>query len=192
MVAKAKSTDRVTGSVEKDNGSYEGAKGGGVFTVQCFDKDGALKWETKAKNLVTNQGLQEMNTQFFKGSAYTAAWYIGLVDNSGFTAYAATDTMASHAGWAENISYSGSDRGTATFGSATLADPSVISNSATQAQFSITGTATIRGAFLTNTQDNLTNTGVLFSVADFEAPGARSVVSGDTLNVRYDFSLSDA
>lgn len=192
MVAKAKSTDRVAGSVAKDNRFGEGAKGGGTFTVQCLGEDGNLKWETKAKNLVTNTGLQDMNTLFFTGSAYTAAWYIGLVDDAGFTAYAAADTMASHAGWAESTVYSGTDRGTATFGTATLANPSVISNNATQAQFSITGTATIRGAFLTETQDNSTNTGVLFSVADFEAPGSRAVVSGDTLNVRYDFSLADA
>jgi hypothetical protein len=192
MVAKAKSTDRVAGQVQKTSGLGEGSRGGGVFTVVCYDQHGNLKWETTAKNLVTNAGLQDMNTQYFTGAAYTAAWYIGLVDNAGFTAYAAGDTMASHAGWAENTDYSGSDRGTATFGSATLADPSVISNTASQAQFSITGTATIRGAFLTATQDNSTNTGILFSVADFEAPGSRSVVSGDTLNVRYDFSLADA
>ena len=192
MFSKAKSTDRVLGMVEKSSGSLDGAAGGGVFIVTCYDKDGNLKWETKAKNLVTNQGLQDMNTKYFTGATYTAAWYIGLVDNASFTAYAAADTMASHAGWLESVAYSGGNRGTATFGTATTADPSVISNSASQAQFSITGTATIRGAFLTATQGNTTNTGVLFSVADFEAPGSRSVVNGDTLNVRYDFSLADA
>ena len=133
-----------------------------------------------------------MNTKYFTGVVYNAAWYIGLVDNAGFTAYAAGDTLASHAGWNENVGYSGGNRGTASFGSATAADPSVISNSASQASFSITGTATIRGAFLTNIQNNTVNSGLLFSVADFEAPGSRAVVSGDTLNVRYDFSLSDA
>lgn len=192
MVAKAKSTDRMSGQIEKTAGFGEGSRGGGVFTVTCFDNDGNLKWETKAKNLVTNVGLQDVNEKYFKGSTYTAAWYVGLVDNAGFSAYAAGDTMASHAGWSESVAYSGSNRATANFGTATTADPSVIDNDASQAQFSITGTATIRGAFLTATQDNSTNTGVLFSVADFEAPGSRAVVSGDTLNVRYQFSLADA
>jgi hypothetical protein len=192
MFSKAKSTDQVAGAVQKGTQSIEGMAGGGVFTVTCFDKDGNLKWETKAKNLVTKVGLQDVNAKYFTGSGYSAAWYIGLVDNAGFTAYSSDDTMASHAGWAESIAYSGSNRGTASFGSPTLADPSVISNSSSQASFNITGTATIRGAFLTSTQDNTTNTGILFSVADFEAPGSRSVVSGDTLNVRYDFSLADA
>jgi hypothetical protein len=192
MFSKVKSTDRVAGVVEKQTGSTDGACGGGTFYVTCYDKDGQLKWSTEAKNLVTNAGLQFMNDRFFTGSTYTAAWYIGLVDNSGFTAYDPTDTMASHTGWSENTSYSGSDRGTASVGTPTLADPSVIDNSGSQASYSITGTATIRGAFLTTTQDNSTNTGILFSVADFEAPGSRSVVSGDTLNVLYSFSLADA
>lgn len=192
MISKAKSTDQVSGSVQKSPGYADGAAGGGVFTVTCYDKEGNLKWETQAKNLVTNQGLQDMNTKYFTGVVYNAAWYIGLVDNAGFTAYAAGDTLASHAGWNENVGYSGGNRGTASFGTATTADPSVISNSASQASFSITSTATIRGAFLTNIQSNTVNSGILFSVADFEAPGSRSVVSGDTLNVRYDFSLSDA
>jgi hypothetical protein len=192
MISKAKSTDQVAAMVEKQTGSFDGAMGGGTFYVTCYDQDGNLKWEAKAKNLVTKAGLQNMNDRYFLGSSYTAAWYIGLVDNAGFTAYSSDDTMASHAGWNENTSYTGLNRGTASFGSPTLADPSVISNSSSQASFSVNGTATIRGAFLTTTQDNGTNTGILFSAADFEAPGSRSVVSGDTLNVRYDFSLADA
>ncbi len=192
MLAKAKSTDRVSGSVEKQTGSLQSAAGGGIFTVTCYDKDGNLKWETQAKHLVTKQGLQDMNTQYFKGATYTAAWYVGLVDSAGFSTYDSNDTMASHTGWAEATGYSGANRGTATFGSATLADPSVINNLASQASFSITGTATIRGAFLTNTQDKTVNTGILFSEADFQAPGARTVSSGDVLNVRYDFSLDAA
>ena len=34
--------------------------------------------------------------------------------------------------------------------------------------------------------------GVLFSAADFASPGDRSVVSGDTINVTYTFSLDAA
>ena len=192
MVAKAKSTDRTSGQVEKKIGASGGAAGGGVFHFTCYDKDGNVKWTDVAKNLVTNQGLQDMNAKYFKGSGYSAAWYVGLVDNAGFTAYDATDTMASHAGWDETTAYSGSNRATATFGTATTADPSVIDNSGSQASFSITGTVTVRGAFLTATQDKSTNTGVLFSVADFESPGNRSVVNGDTLTVKYEFSLADA
>jgi hypothetical protein len=189
---EAKGSDSVACSIEQNIGSSEGASGGGVFHFQCHDKDGNLKWEDSCKNLVVNQGLQDKNTQYFKGASYTAAWYLGLVDAAGFTAYAAGDTMASHAGWVETTAYSGANRGTVTFGTATTADPSVITNSGSATQFAITGTVTIKGAFLTATADKTTNTGVLFSVSSFQSPGDRSVVNGDTLSCTYTYSLDSA
>jgi len=192
MKTKAKSTDSVSSSVAAFKDFNEGARGGGTFHFQCFDKDGNLKWEDSAKNLVVNTGLQDMNTKYFKGVTYSAAWYIGLVQGpaSGNT-YAAADTLASHSGWTEDTDYSGGNRATATFGTATTADPSVIDNTGAVAVLSITGTTTIAGAFLTNIQDNTNNTGLLFSVSNFTS-GDRAVISGDTLNVTYEFSLADA
>jgi hypothetical protein len=132
-----------------------------------------------------------MNTQYFKGSTYTAAFVLGLVTGPGSgTTYAAADTLASHAGWTEYTDYSGS-RKAVTFGTATTADPSVISNSGSPAAFVISGAGgVIAGAFLC-TVDSGTS-GVLFSEADFASPGDRTVVSGDTLNVTYTFSLDAA
>jgi hypothetical protein len=192
MQNKAKSADSTASSVAQFKDFNEGARGGGTFHFQCFDKDGNLKWEDSAKNIVVNTGLQDMNTKYFKGSSYTAAWYIGLVTGpaSGNT-YAAADTLASHAGWTEDTNYSGGNRATATFGTATTADPSVIDNSGSVAVFSITGTTTVAGAFLTTIQDNTDNVGLLFSVSNFTG-GDRAVINGDTLNVTYEFSLADA
>jgi hypothetical protein len=186
----AKSTDKVASSVEAGGKSNNGAYGGGIFRIECRDKDGNLKWEDEAHNLVVNVGLQDMNTKYFKGSTYTAAWYLGLITGPGSgTTIAAADTLASHAGWTENTSYTG-DRKAVTFGTATTADPSVISNSASPAVFAITGTTTIAGAFLTTSETG--TGGVLFSASDFQSPGDRSVVNGDTLNVTYQFSLDAA
>jgi hypothetical protein len=190
---KASSSDKAAASVGMGGEFKSGARGGGVFTVKCFDKDGNLKWEESAHNLVVNEGLQLMNDEFFTGSSYTAAWYLGLVTGPGAgNTYAAGDTMASHTGWVENQDYSELVRQTATFGSATLADPSVIDNSGSVAVFSINGTATIAGAFLTDDDTKGGTAGKLFSVSNFTAPGDRSVVSGDTLNVTYTFSLDAA
>jgi len=68
----------------------------------------------------------------------------------------------------------------------------VITNSASPASFSINATATIGGAFLISNNTKGGTTGTLFSAADFQSPGDRSVVSGDTLNVTYTFSLDAA
>jgi mevalonate kinase len=68
----------------------------------------------------------------------------------------------------------------------------VITNSASVAVFSINATTTIAGAFLSSDNTKSGTTGVLFSVANFASPGDRAVVSGDTLNVTYTFSLDAA
>jgi hypothetical protein len=68
----------------------------------------------------------------------------------------------------------------------------VISNSASVAVFSINGTVTVAGAFLTSNNTKGGTTGILFSASDFQSPGDRAVVSGDTLNVTYQFSLDAA
>jgi hypothetical protein len=183
----AKSTDTVISSVHSGGKLDNGAYGGGVFSIECRDKDGNLKWKDESHNLVVNVGLQDMNTKYFKGSSYTAAWYLGLIQGPGSgTTIAAGDTLASHAGWTESTAYSG-NRKAVTFGTATTADPSVISNSASPAVFSINATATIAGAFLASVDSG--TSGVLFSAADFQSPGDRSVVDGDTLNITYQFSL---
>jgi hypothetical protein len=167
------------------------AKAGGVYKVECHDGQGNLKWEESTHNLVVNQGLQDMNTQYFKGSAYTAAWYLGLITGPGSaTTIAAGDTLATHAGWTEFTNYSGS-RKAVTFGTATTADPSVIDNSGAPSSFTISGAGgVVAGAFLCNAATG--TSGVLFSASDFQSPGDRTVVSGDTLTVTYTFSLDAA
>ena len=188
---KAASTDNVSAGLVARTGSDAGVRAGGVFHVQCFDKDGNLKWETTEHNLVVNEGLQDMNTQYFKGSTYTAAFYLGLITGPGSgTSYSASDTLTSHGGWTEFTNYSGA-RKAVTFGSATSADPSVIDNSGSPASFSISGAGgTVAGAFLCTVASG--TSGVLFSESDFQSPGDRVVVNGDTLNVTYTFSLDAA
>lgn len=188
-IETAKSTDVVASEVTSNSGLSNTVKGGGVFHAICYDKDGNIKWEAKSPNLVVNVGLQDMNTQYFKGATYTAAWYVGLYGAAASNNPAAGDTMASHAGWTENTTYSNATRPQATFGTATTADPSVISNSASPASFSINGTTTIGGAFLVNNSTKGGSTGTLFSASDFQSPGDRSVVNGDTLTVTYTFNL---
>ena len=188
---KASTSDAVSAGLVAKVGSIESANAGGVFHVQCFDKDGNLKWETQSHNLVVNEGLQDMNAKYFTGSTYSAGFFLGLITGpASGTSYVAGDTLAVHGGWTEFTNYSGS-RKAVTFGSPTLADPSVISNSASPAQFSISGAGgVVAGAFLCTVASG--TSGILFSEADFQSPGDRTVVSGDTLNVTYTFSLDAA
>jgi len=117
-------------------------------------------------------------------------WYLGLYGAGASNTPAAGDTMSSHAGWTEVTTYSNANRVTATFATATTANPSVVTNSASPAVFNINGTTTVGGAFLTSNNTKGGTTGTLFSAADFGSPGDRSVVNGDTLSVTYTFSLA--
>ena len=192
LIDKSKATDVVVATVQQGGATSDKAKAGGVFAVQCHDKDGNLKWQAESHNLVVNVGLQDMNAKYFTGSSYTAAWYIGLYGAGASNTPAASDTMSSHAGWTEVVAYSQATRPACTFGVPTTADPSVATNSASPASFSINGTTTVGGAFLTSNSTKSGTTGTLFSAVDFSSPGDRSVVSGDTLTVTYTFSLDAA
>ena len=185
----AKASDAVCGGLIAGTKHTETAKATGRFLIECYDKDGLLKWSAEESNLVVNVGLQYMAGTALTSTAQITTWYIGLYGAGASNTPAAGDTMASHAGWTEVTPYAGT-RPAATFAAATLANPSVVTNTASPASFAITGTATVGGAFLTSNNTAGGSTGVLFSAADFQAPGDRAVVNGDTLNVTYQFSLA--
>jgi hypothetical protein len=187
---KIKLQDVATSSLIAGASAGETASAKGVYKVQCHDVDGNLKWEAEAPNLVVNVGLQDMNNKYFLGSAYTATWYLGLYGAGATNSPAAGDTMSSHAGWTEVTAYSQATRPACSFATPTTANPSVATNSASPATFSINATTTVGGAFLTSNSTKSGTTGTLYSAADFSSPGDRAVVSGDTLNVTYTLSLA--
>ena len=189
----SKAQDSVSASLTANKGSAERVGAGGVFTVTCVGADGVEKWSDTFHNLVVNEGLQDMNSKYFQGSGYTAAWYLGLVEGPGSgTTYAAANTLASHSGWTELVpgtAYTG-NRKAVTFGTATTADPSVIDNSGSPSSFAMLVNSTVvAGAFLCSVASG--TSGVLFSAGDFTG-GDKTVDSGDTLNVTYSFSLDAA
>jgi hypothetical protein len=147
------------------------------YKIECFAPDGSLKWIEEFDNLVVTAGLNDSLDKHFKGSSYTAAWYIGLTDSS--PTFAAGDTMSSHSGWTEADDYSESVRQTLTLGSVSGGS---VDNSASKAAFSINGTVTVGGAFLTTVNTKNGTTGVLYGGGAFSG-GNRAAQNGDTLNV---------
>jgi len=187
---KLKATDTVSSGLTCNTKAGEDAKATGLFEIKCHDKDGNLKWEAQSKNLVVNAGLAYMAGSALTSVTQITSWYIGLYGAGASNTPAAGDTMSSHAGWTEVVAYSNGTRVAATFVTATTANPSVVTNSASPATFNINGTTTVGGAFLTSGSAKSGTTGTLFSAADFGSPGDRSVVNSDTLSVTYTFSLA--
>lgn len=189
-IEKLNAKDQVSGGLVAGTGAAEEAKATGKYVVECHDKEGNLKWVAETPNLVVNVGLQYMAGVALTSTAQITAWYVGLYGAAASNNPAAGDTMSSHAGWTEVTAYSEATRPTATFAAATNANPSVVTNTASKAQFTMNGTTTVGGAFLVSNSTKGGTTGTLFSAADFQSPGDRSVVSGDIITVTYTFSLA--
>lgn len=143
-----------------------------------------VKWKDEIENLVVTTGKNFALDTIFAGSAYTAAWYMGLVDGSSTPTYNATDTMASHAGWTENAAYSQASRPTTTW-SAAAAGAKALSAALT---FSMNAAATIAGCFINTIATKSGTTGTLFSAGSFTG-GNKIVANGDTLSVSYSANM---
>ena len=151
----------------------------GVFKVICRAADGSIRWEDDLSNLVVTVGKNDLLNQYFRGSAYTAAFFVGLKTAGSISA---ADTMASKS-WTEITAYSNATRPAFT---AAVPSGGSTDNSASPAVFNINGTATVGGCFITTNNTKGGTAGTLFSATDFAV--ARSVLSGDTLTVTYTIS----
>ena len=144
-----------------------------------------VKWTAEFQNIVTTVGKNELLDKGLAGSGYTAAWYMGLISSTSYTTGVAVgDTMGSHGGWAEDTAYTEGARPTSAW-SAAAAGSKALSSSLT---FSINGSTTIKGCFMTTIATKGGTTGVLYSAGLFSG-GDKVVSSGDTLSVSYTASL---
>lgn len=179
-----KATDAQSAALTMGTGANEPLSITGAYTVECFDSEGNLKWAEHIKNLVVTVGKNNMLDEYFSGVVYSAVWYLGLVNGASSPTYNAADTMLSHAGWSEFTSYSESTRPAPTWASASGG-----AKATTATSFSINGSGTVAGAFMTTDDTKTGTSGTLFSAGNFTG-GSRTVSSGDTLNVTYTATLT--
>lgn len=134
------------------------------------------KWKETVENLTVTVGLNKLLDSTFKTGATSPTWYLGLVNNASFSAYAAGDTMSSHVGWLEGTPYSNSTRPAWTPGAISGGS---VDNSGSVATFNINATLTLRGGFIVNDNTKGGSTGTLYGEGDFGA--AQPVISGNTV-----------
>jgi hypothetical protein len=180
-------------SIASIAGMGESAQAEGVYTFKCFEYEGGpLLWEDKIDNVVCTLGKNLMLQTALTGSAYTVTGpYMGLISSIGYTAVAAADTMASHAGWNEAGSTNAptfAARVAPAFGTASAG---AISTS-TPTSFTMTGAGTLVGAFITYGTGAVTTlmstAGTLLSAGAFTG-GNQPVNSGNVVQVSYSLSL---
>jgi hypothetical protein len=190
---RAPARDCNDASVIRGSGLGEHAEAHGRYEIECIGADGRLKWRDVIENVVATVGKNLMLDTAFAGAAYTVAGpFMGLISSTSYTAVAAGDTMASHAGWLEAgganaPTYTG-NRKTAVWSAATAGGKAL----SAALSYAITSTGTVKGAFLVYgtgavaTKDDAN--GVLWSAGTFTT-GDKAVVNGDTLNCNYSSSL---
>jgi hypothetical protein len=190
---RADARDSQDATVIRGSGLGEQAEAHGRYQIECIGADGKLKWREVIDNVVCTIGKNLALDTFLAGSAYTVTGpYMGLISSVSYTAVAAGDTMASHAGWLEAgganaPTYSG-NRKTAVWSAAASGAKAL----SAALSFAITSSGTVKGAFLcygsgaSATKDN--TGGTLWSAGTFTT-GDKAVVNGDTLNVNFSTSL---
>jgi hypothetical protein len=185
---KVTSVEMSASGLARESAHKEDSAVRGVYNVECYGADGQLKWSEIVPNAVTTEGKNYLLDKGFAGSAFTATWYVGLI-NSGYTP-TGSETYAAKGG-TENTGYSQANRPTAAW-SAASSGSKAFSAAAT---FSINATSTIGGMILvagsSTKGDSTASAGVnvLWSIGNFTG-GNRSVISGDTLNVSYTTSIT--
>jgi hypothetical protein len=156
-----------------------GLKIGGVFRVQVYNADGTLAHEESFKNGVTNAGLNHALSIELGGGTQVGTWYMGLINNAGFSSLAAADTMASHAGWTELTSYAEATREAISFAAAS---GQAITTSAV-CEFTINATVAVNGAFINSVSTKGGTLGTLFAHGSFTS--VQNLSSGQLLRVDY-------
>lgn len=161
-----------------------------IGVAECYNADGTLAWRSglhvEGKNGVTTAGINNLLNVYFGATSKAAAWYMGLISNSGYSALASADTIASHAGWTEETSnYSQATRPQWTPASAS---GGAVSNSSS-VDFTITGSVTVKGVFIVNESTKGGSSGTLWATALFTS-GDQALVNGQTLKVTYTLSAT--
>lgn len=168
--------DQALGGLAARHSTKDSLDPKGVFKVICRAADGSVRWKDDFANLVVTVGKNDLLDQYFRGSGYTATFFVGLKTAGSISI---NDTMSSKS-WTEITAYSNATRP-----AYTTAAPSggIITNSASPAIFNINGSAAAGGCFITTNSTKGGTTGTLFSAVDFSV--VRNVLSGDTLSVVY-------
>lgn len=158
----------------------------GWFHVVCRNPDGSIAWEEKFPNGTTTAGLNHMLSVVLASGTQVTDWRMGLIDDSGYTAVSASDTMSSHSGWSEFTSYSEGSRPAWTAGAVSGG----VVNGSAAVSFTMSADADLRGAFLVSNSTKGGTTGTLWATGVFGS--VQSVLNGQVVDVTYGCSATGA
>lgn len=168
-----------------ENTEIGNAEVGGIFTIEHV-RDGKVIDTWVEKNIVVNEGLNDLLQVHLGGGTQKPTWYVGLFEGN-YTPVA-TDTASNIAtNSTESTAY---DETTRPEWVEAAASSQQITNSANKATFTINASKTIYGAFLISDDTKGGSLGVLFAASKFSV--SRAVVAGDQLLITYTVQAASA
>jgi len=175
---------------------------GGKFHVEHI-RNGKVIGKYEFKNGITNEGKNFLlDVMFHNTPSPMATWYLGLIDNAGFTALAAGDNYdninQAGNGWDEFASYTDNANAGSAVTRPAWTEGAASGQSITNSSpivFDITGTGTVKGVMAVggpNAQTKSDHTpgsplNKMWATATFTG-GDVAVVNGDQLKVTYTVS----
>ena len=170
----------IRNSIVRGRNAENGFQPKGRYKVEHW-RAGVLLRTYEFPNDITNEGKNLIFEVMFHDGTQIAStsWYIGLISNTGYSALAPGDTMASHSGWTEFTTYSQANR--VSWGPGAAASQQI--TNATPATFDMTGSGTVKGLFIPSNNSKGGTSGKLWATALFNADVP--VVNGDQLKVTY-------
>lgn len=173
----------------KGKGQVSKMQGRGHFYIEHYrpDFDGVLRLLQilEIDNGITTAGLNYLLGNGFHSDTQLTTWYLFPINNSGYSALSAADTMASHAGWTESASYSETTRpswgpGPASGGSILNGTPVVMTINADGSV--LVGMGVCSNSIKSGTTGTLWATGLFGSV--------QALNNGDVLKITYTVTLT--
>lgn len=148
------------------------------FIIESF-LEGRPRWRFRIRNAATDAGLNDLLSAGFAAGTQRPAWYLGLIDNDGFSAIPATDTLSSHPGWTEVTAYTSATRPQWT----PLSVAGKLVQNTSVVNFTMNATKTLRGIFVASDSTKGGTSGILWATALL--PSTQQVVNSQVVKVTY-------
>jgi len=158
------------------------AAAAGFGTQYIFEqiRDGKVIDSWVANNLIPNEGLNYILNTAYRGTTQISTWYVGLFSNNHTPVAGDTGSSIDGVSIVEITAYTG-NRPAVSFAAAA---GQVVTNSASVAEITLTGSATVRGGFIVQAQTKGTSgagNGTLISVVNFGAD--RTLQTADIIKI---------
>lgn len=160
----------------------------GYFSYEHV-RDGEVIDTWQEPNLVVDEGLNYALDVAFSGGSASTNWYIGIFKNN-YTPLAANVAATFPGAGVANEATTEYSEATRPAWTEAGVSAKTITNSASPAVFTFTGTVSIYGAFLVSTNTKGGTTGILAAASKFAS--VRNMLSTDKLNVTYTLNATSS